>query len=368
MSPEYSIREARFQHVVLEGTSYEVGRWQAEVAQQRATPPNIPLSLDYEPGHFGFRDLTEMQELMERYCPGLNDEIRGFADGLGLPLEKIFHYGAAYPRLGQCSHMVALPAITADGHVYAGRSYELNPDDEDLRLCTTRVRGKAAHVGFSTVLLGRLDGINEHGLAVTMSSVRVAEPPQPKGLDLWVAVRALLDGCKSVGEAVDLLLSMPLCGCTNYIVMDREGSAALVEVAGARRTVRRIGPTSEAQYLLSTTHYTSPELVQFNGEGAMGFTAPLYKAVEAWLQAHAPYIGKETLRGILSKEWPDGCCCPFYQQGAGTLWSMILDVTAGEVEVCFGAPTHNGWRSYTPRDGTAGAVEELVARFPSKKG
>ncbi len=368
MSAEYSIREAQFQHVVLEGTSYEVGRWQAEVARQRATPPNIPLSLDYQPGDVGFRDLAEMQELIERYCPGLNDEIRGFADGLGLPLKKIFHYGAAYPRLGQCSHMVALPAITADGHVYAGRSYELNPDDEDLRLCTTRVKGKAAHVGFSTVLLGRLDGINEHGLAVTMSSVRVAEPPQAKGLDLWVAVRAVLDGCQSAGEAVDLLLSMPLCCFTNYIVMDREGSAALVEVAGARRTVRRIGPASEAQYLLSSIHYTSPELARFNGERAMEFSAPLYKAAEAWLKAHAPRIGKETLRGILSKEWPDGCCCPFYQQGAGTLWSMIFDVTAGSVEVCFGAPTHNRWRTFTPFGGTGGTVQEYCALFPSKQG
>jgi len=55
-----------------------------------------------------------------------------------------------------------LPGLTASGHVLLGRSYAFDDTMDDLQLCTTRVAGKYAHVGFSLLLLGRLDGLNEH--------------------------------------------------------------------------------------------------------------------------------------------------------------------------------------------------------------
>jgi hypothetical protein len=107
-------------------------------------------------------------------------------------------------------------------------------------------------------------------------------------------------------------------------------------------------------------------MLQYNqNESAMPGSTPRYKVIEAWLEANAPHIGKETVRGILTKEYPEGCCCPYYAYGVGTLWSMIFDVSEGVVEVCFGAPTHNPWQSFTPQDGSIG-MREYSAKFPSK--
>ena len=56
---------------------------------------------------------------------------------------------------------------------------------------------------------------------------------------------------------------------------------------------------------------------------------------------------------------------PFYSDGFGTLWSMIFDLTDGEVEICFGAPGFNPWYTFT-LDGTD-ATKEYNAKFPDKK-
>lgn len=46
----------------------------------------------------------------------------------------------------------------------------------------------------------------------------------------------------------------------------------------------------------------------------------------------------------------------FYNDGFGTLWSMIFDLTQGSVDVCFSAPTHNKYRSFDLAD-PAGVTE-----------
>ena len=79
-----------------------------------------------------------------------------------------------------------------------------------------------------------------------------------------------------------------------------------------------------------------------------------------------PDVNKETLRGVLTTEHAPGCCFPYYAYGMGTLWSMIFDLTEGDVEVCFGAPTHNEWHLFTLDDSVG--VTEYLAKFPDKQG
>jgi predicted choloylglycine hydrolase len=369
MSSEYIVTETQFQHIVLEGTSYEVGKAQGDILKQDEETIATFASSDLDPQAFGFEDLRDMQALYERHCPGVNDEIQGFADSLGVSAEKVFYYGASYRYPGNCSHMVALAPITADGHVYVGRSYESSGADQ--RLCTTRVYGKAHHIGFSACLLGRTDGLNQHGLSVTMSGGFSAgmpwDWPKGKGFDYWILARALLDNCETVSEALELLEDMPLYFFASFIVADRLGSAALVEIAGYQRAVRRIDSGAGDQYLIATNHFTMPELSQHNtNQGTMGHSVPRYDFIKSSLASAVPNINKETVRRILTTEHAPGCCFPYYAYGMGTLWSMIFDLTEGHVEVCFGAPTHNEWQLFT-LDGSVG-VTKYLAKFPDKQG
>ena len=67
------------------------------------------------------------------------------ADGLELPVEQILFYDWSHLVQANCSHMVVLPPLTSDGHLLVGRSYEWKPEEDDLRLCTTRIEGRQPH-------------------------------------------------------------------------------------------------------------------------------------------------------------------------------------------------------------------------------
>jgi predicted choloylglycine hydrolase len=370
-----TVTECIYQHVILDGTPYQVGWQQGEFLKRNTHAGQFCTAFytqsEVQPPTFGYESFAAMRQALEQVCPGLNDEIQGFADSLGVPPERVFHYQAAccaLPTPRACSHMAVLPAISSDRHVYMGRSYELNPADEDLRLCTTRVQGKAAHVGFSTLLLGRLDGLNEHGLAVTMSAGSAVSEREPrKGFDFWVALRAVLDNCKTVREAVTWLSAMLLSTYTIFMLADKSGHAALVEAAGGSLAVKQISARTPDQYLIANNHYTLPTMQRHNQNKAMlENSTQRYHTIEAWLKAHAPRLNKMALQGILSKVYPAGCCCPFYAHGLGTLWALVFDVTAGTVDICFGPPTYNDWYRFTPTGGTAGVTEYCV-KLPSVK-
>ncbi|MGD8566443.1 MAG: hypothetical protein PVF96_08855, partial [Candidatus Bathyarchaeota archaeon] len=62
----------------------------------------------------------------------------------------------------------------------------------------------------------------------------------------------------------------------------------------------------------------------------------------------------------------EGVCDHYYSDYFGTLWSMIFDLTCRETEICFGAPTHNEWSSFTFNDPIG--VKKYPATFPNNEG
>ena len=343
----------RYHHEIMEGTSYEVGKMQGEFLKE--TGRGV---FSYEPPESS-KAFKETQQLYDEFCPGLNNEIQGIADGLGLPPEKVTFCAVVTHR---CSHMTVLPSITEDNHVYVARSYEFNPGESDLRLCTTRVKGKADHIGFSELLCGRNDGINSYGLCVTMSGSWGGVPQEYKearGFHYAIGIRAVLDNCRTTSEAVELLQRLPITCAVNIIVADRSGTAALVEVSGRKRATKTISNDTREQYLISTNKYNLLD-IPLQSQEAIQNTITRYDAAERWLKANAGKISKEALRGFLSKVYPEGFC------GYGaTLWTLVLDASEGTIEVRFGSPPYNGWHFFT-LDGPVGA-REYMAMFPGKK-
>jgi predicted choloylglycine hydrolase len=84
------------------------------------------------------------------------------------------------------------------------------------------VKGKADHIGFSELLCGRNDGINNYGLCATMSGSWGGVPEEykePKGFHYAIGIRAVLDNCKNTSEAVDLLQHMPIGSAVNITLL-----------------------------------------------------------------------------------------------------------------------------------------------------
>ncbi|WP_339370777.1 C45 family peptidase [Paenibacillus elgii] len=251
-------------------------------------------------------------------------------------------YANSYHNSQHCCQIAVLPSNTSDGHFYVGRSYEYFVRDE-RSLCITRVTGKPKHIGFSLQNAGRMDGMNEYGLVVSMSSTAYLKPLAGDGCEFWVAIRAILDRCKDVYEAQCLLEEIPLCTNANFLVADAANHASVFEVASFSSDKKRISVRKPVGGLLvATNHYVSHEMKEFD-EHHFWHSEMRYSSVWNSLLRDAPNINEEKMRKLMSTPYPYGPCCHFYSSGMGTLRSMIFDVSDKKVKVSFGPPDRNPW-------------------------
>jgi predicted choloylglycine hydrolase len=370
LGAEYTIIKKDFQHVILEGTAYEVGQQQGEILKrQDPEAARWYASGKTEPRKLGFKDFEELQAFYEEYCPGITDEIQGLADGLGVKPDKLPLYSPPIYQPGNCSQFAVLSSVTDDKHVYVGRSYEYNQRQNDFRLCTVRIKGKTQHTEFTEFLLGRDDGMNDHGLCVTFSGGGTFKrEPTKKGFNFFLVVRTLLDNCKTVAESVEHLKKTPVSGYWNFLITDKNNNAALMQFFDGEYGVRQISRDSTEQCLFSTNHYVLPNMVKYQkyaGDWILKNSKKRFELINATLTHAAPNIAKEDIRNLLSKEIYDGVCGHYYTDYFGTLFSIIYDLTDLKADICFGAPTHNDWQKPFSLDDPIG-VNRYPAIFPDK--
>jgi predicted choloylglycine hydrolase len=329
----------------LMGTNYEIGQKMGHF---------VAASLPLKSFHAGPRsqieagDLALAKELFDRWCPGLNEELAGFGDALGVSPEQVTYYAMTYLK-PRCSQIVLLPGITADGHVWLARSYEYSHEAEDFTLVRTGVAGKYLHLGSSVMLIGRDEGMNECGLAVSMSSCgfpvgapATMRPPALRGLQFWAVIRALLENCQNVSEALSYLEGLPIAYNINLMLADKSGQAALLETLDGRRAVRRINSMGPTQYLFATNHVLLPELKSYQPQ-AMRNSVRRVEGLRRYLE-QAAGITASDLKTLLLKPYPEGLCFHYYGDYMGTTKSLIMDLNSGEMEICWGGLATNGWQ------------------------
>jgi len=340
-------QEKNFHHIVLKGDPYQIGRAQGEAIK------NIPGFINFMrsgAGRFSTDQFQKVSGEMERFSPGINEEIRGMADALSVGVQELIYYSFTFLQQGHCSHFALLPSRTEESRTLVGRSYEFGLKTEDLRLVTLQSAGKYAFIGSSVLFFGFTEGMNEHGLVVTMSAggwpvgpTREMRPPLRDGFQFWFVVRAVLETCKTVEEAVKLIMEIPTCGNPNIIVTEKAGRAALVEVFGGNKAVKMIDAESKEQFLCSTNHFTLPEMTPYRD--------PVWKNSQVRYDAIQEKIGgemkvtRETIKSLLAEPYPRGLACHYYDEGFGTLRSMIFDPQALELEMCFGTPVGGSWHT-----------------------
>ncbi len=350
-----------FRHDVIEGSPYEAGRWQGlQMAGEEwrgafsAGPPDMKY-YSPEEGKTALR-------VVEKYCPGVAEEIRGASDATGIPIEKMTFLGACHvvdgkriPTLwsnegispdratsGGCSHFHIPRRLNPDSHVRLGANYDCHPQMQELRLCTTRIEGKTSHISFSDTIFGRVSGLNEHGFGLTSSLGSPLSRVEVAGLPYFIVSRILLDRCRSVSDALDVLEGLPIAWYSNYILADQSGEAALVEIACSDRAARRFA-SGEAPALFATNHYVLPEMDAYS-EQRMQQSVRRREFLRKRLEEAEEPIARP--HDLLAAPYPDGLCVSYYDDGLGTLDSTILDLDALTADVAFGPPSLNAWRTF----------------------
>lgn len=301
--------------VQCRGTAYEVGRAQARLF---AATPKGRAFLRRETTKFpGWFKLNTEERVFRKYAPAIWEEINGLADGLGVPLERAamaFGNDGLRPPLGACS------AIMTAG-VY-GRNYDFQPRYYGARFALLQTKQSYASIGSTELLTGRLDGMNEHGLAIGLHLVRMN--PRAPGLSCVLIVRAILDQCATTAEAVALLRRLPHAMRYNYSLLDAGGVAAVVEAHPGSVAVRT------GDWLACTNHFQSPLLRPLNRRSA--HSQQRLPPLEAWaaqrLSAAAMF---SALNRSTSPAFHHG-----YTRGAGTLHTIVAEPTKRRILIGIG--------------------------------
>ncbi|BDR80493.1 hypothetical protein N072000002_07490 [Clostridium tetani] len=330
----------------VSGSSYEIGY---QLGKNAMKNPEFLQILKGDTEMFSDAQVTEMNEMFERYCPGLSDELRGFAEALGISTKQLYYYAGTCLVPG-CSLLAILPKLTEDGHVLIARNYEFSHKMDDLSFVKTNVAGRYSHMGSSSMLFGRMEGINECGLMVGQTSCGLPvgnfEPmrkPKVTGLQFWAVIRSLLENCKNVDEALNSVLDMPIAYNINLLLADKTGKVILFETYDGTKAWKMIDATTSEQYLHSTNHAHLPEIKKL-APLAMEHSTNRYDFIRSYM-AEADKLTVADLKSLLLAKYPNGLCCHWYEEFFGTMRSMVFDVTVGTVEICWGGLAENGWTS-----------------------
>ncbi|UCE14815.1 MAG: hypothetical protein JSV04_06440 [Candidatus Heimdallarchaeota archaeon] len=351
---KYNLQKVNFHHLVLEGTQYEVGQQLGRMIGNLPGGNEFATSGKIDLEKVGFSSFDKLWDYTEECCPGITQEIQGFADHFEITPDKVPFWNWTFNDSlgGGCSQFAVLSSIAQNQRTFVGRSYEWNHKEEDLKLITTRINGKAAHIGFSCLMHGRHDGMNEKGLIVSMTGGGIFGIPfKHRGPMFWLAIRTLLDTCASVDNALSCLETLPMTGYFTLLFTD-EHSAAIVEVADGKMSSHQIYKEDTDQFVYSVNHFRLPNMKQYNtlNCGIITHSKIRQKLINDLYRSKSPNIRKDDVQSLLATLHPHGLCNHFYNDGFGTLWSMVFDLTQATVDVCFSAPTHNQYRIFDLKD------------------
>lgn len=324
----------------LEGSNYEIGRKQGEEIKNnhnalRTILSNQPI---YE------LDLKEKKERIDEYCPGLNEEIQGFADALNVKTSHLNFYNETWLQAGGCSLGTILPTKTVDQKTYVLRNYDLSPAICDMRICTTKVKGRYRHTGFSVASFGRSEGLNEEGFCVAFASCGMPvgnhpglKKPVTQGLQFMVIVRALLENCKDVNEAIDYVKDMPIAANMNLLLADANGNASLLETYDGKKHIKNV--ERENGFLIATNHAVIPEIMQIEN-GKLEHSEIRYNLLRSNLESKNS-ITKSELQQLLLQEYPNGLTVHNYNEHFGTVHSILFNLNDKQLDFSFGSPIDN---------------------------
>lgn len=164
--------------------------------------------------------MPEMWPIYQRLCKLVNaDEVAAcFLTGFQPP---------AY--ISGCSQ-----AVITGKDIQLVRNYDYHPDlSEGIQLFTAWNRKKV--IATSDCLIGVLDGMNEDGLAISLTFG--GRKVVGEGFGIPFILRYVLEFCSNVEEAVEVLLRVPSHMSYNVTVVDKSGSLRTLRLAPDRKPV-----------------------------------------------------------------------------------------------------------------------------------
>lgn len=228
--------------------------------------------------------------------------------------------------MGVACSTITLPAAASPDHVARfGRNLEFSSLGVADKYSTVFIYKPEGRFKFVSIgwpgMIGVLSGMNEHGLALANMEVQRGVR-LPAAMPYTLLYRMVLERCKTVGEAIDLIEKTPRQTANNLMLMDATGDRAVLEITPDAVTVRR---TADDQPLISTNHQRGADC---DTPGRCWRYDRLHKEGNA----EFGHIGVPQLETLLARVSP----------GKPTLQSMIFEPSTRVIYLSTGANAAHG--------------------------
>ena len=319
-------------HSHFKGTHYEAGfRWGSLLLKnQNLILKNLPFKITQERTDFAESCLTIYKE----FYPEILEEIRGIADGQQCDvniLQTVLFGMYALPPTCNCSCF----AINAGNEILLGRNSDFLTELEKLNMNVIyRLKGAYSFTGNTTAFSEIEDGVNEHGLAVGLTSVypRKIKP----GFNAGMILRYLLEKCKNVREAVLCLQNLPIVSAQTIILVDATGKIALVECDSDGIEVAP-SMIDDGKFVCAANRFNLEKMAKHNSAGIDDWHSKTrFKTMLSALQSGFVNDLPTSIK-LLSGDY--GFICQYDRsEGKDTVWSVVYDLKRHKIYRCEGNP------------------------------
>lgn len=214
------------------GSHFDLGVQTAQWMQQTPLLKNREKEWKKRMPRFDIH-IKETYDIFQTYAPQIWEEIRGMQEVLNLPTNQMIlnfaHYRFTPLKNSGCTVYL--------GRDYMVRNYDYHPATYDGRYQLFQPNdGGLAQIGPTSRVTGRMDGMNEAGLSMGYNFMHRKHPGD--GFVCYMIGRLILQYCKDVPEAIQLLKEIPHRSSFSYIVMDKHLNHAIIEVSPRSLDVR----------------------------------------------------------------------------------------------------------------------------------
>ena len=286
--------------------------------------------------------------ITEEVAPDVIAELRGMAEGSGVPFETLFvlNAGAELTQsLGrfECTVAGITAAGTADGHVLLAHNEDATAGWGDLTYVIKAEPDEApAFVAFTYAGLLLHQGVNAAGLGSVGNALyaRDARPGIPKLLQY----RRAIAQCTIEG-AIRTVTDERRAYGNNHLFATADGDLYDVEVSGSRWAMRSGGNG----FLAHANHFTLPGMTDLDRDEDLLNSRLRQTRVETLIERDWGGIDACGLRRLMADHanYPRSVCkhhAPESDLDYGTIGSVVIDVTDRALWACAGNPCRGEWR------------------------
>jgi predicted choloylglycine hydrolase len=275
------------------GTHYDFGFTQGEMLKDSYLVKNRENQWKVRRPRFDI-NAEETKEVFQRLAPLIWEELIGFRDALGWPMERVLlEFGGYRVKVSPSGCSIFA------GENFLVRNYDYHPKTYDgIYSLYHPSDGGNAIIGVCQKVTGRSDGMNEKGLSMGYTFMHRKLPGD--GFVCNMIGRLILELCGNVEEAIDLLKEIPHRGSFSYVLFDRNSKRPSIVETSPRRVEVRQGNTCTNHFEIMTE-----ENRHVLDDSKKRLHAMEAKGAEALSGEEAFRLLNDTEQGVFSKLYGD---------------------------------------------------------------